>query len=173
MQLHDREQFLKVINGLAAVLPGASITTDALDLWWLALKDWTIEEFRDAAAHLLGTCKFMPTPRDFLELRKAGRMTSGEAFQKALSVARSASAYGGNTSGDPLIDSVANACGGYFAMGLTETAKLGFLERRFAEHFEQISQAEQTRDAVPQIAAHGRPRVNGPQPIGQLLQRRA
>jgi hypothetical protein len=134
-------------------------------MYWLALKDWALDDFKEAAAHLLGSVKFMPRPADFNDLCKAGRMTAGEAFQKALTIARQASAYGGNTSGDALIDSVANACGGYFAMGQTETAKLGFLERRFAEHYESMSNAEATRESVPAITDKRR----GLQSIGSLL----
>lgn len=147
----DKEQFLRVINGLATIMPGAKITPEALDLWWLTLRDWSLEEFKAAAAHLLGTCKFMPTPKDFMDIRRSSRLSAGEAFYRAMQVARHASRNETNSSGDPFIDAVANACGGYFAMGMADTEKLGFLERRFSEHYETMSDREGTREALPEI----------------------
>lgn len=151
MQAEDKVQFLRVINGLAAIKPGANITTEALEMWWLALKNWSLEEFKEAAAHLLGSCKFMPTPYDFEQLRKSGEDSAGEAFHKAMEIARHCSRYNTEASGDPRIDAAARACGGYFAMGQTETEKLGFLERRFCEHYEAISDRENVREALPDL----------------------
>jgi hypothetical protein len=168
----DAERFCNLIRGMGRTF-GSEPDQLVLDVYWLALKGWSLAEFEQACAHLLSTAKFMPRPADFTELRNAGRMTAGEAFSRAMTIARQCSRHTASTSGDPNIDAAASACGGYFAMGMCETEKISFLERRFAEHFEAITNAEQTREAVPQIAAHGRPRVNGPQSIGQLLPGRA
>ncbi len=147
----DRPQFLKIINGLATVKPGAKLTQEALDMYWLAMKGWSLEDFEAAAMELMRTAEFFPNPYHFNEIRKAQKQSAGEAFQIAMGVARNCSRYVEPTSGDALIDAVANACGGYFAMGMQETEKMGFLERRFAEHFDAISDKEETRKALPDL----------------------
>lgn len=152
MQNSDKPQFLAVLNGLASVKPGAKLTPESLDVWWASFADWTIEEFRSAAAHLAKSQEFFPNPFHFEQLRKATRLAAGEAFHKAMQIARHCSRYERATSGDPVIDAAAQACGGYFAMGMQETEKLGFLERRFAEHYSAIEDREETRQALPQLA---------------------
>ncbi len=151
MNLEDADKFRNLIRGMARVF-NTEADSLLLDTYWLALKSWPIEEFEGACARLLCTAKFMPRPADFNEMRKASRKTSGEAFAIARAIARDCSPHRSSTSGDPLIDAAAAACGGYFAMGMTETEKIGFLERRFAEHYDAISDREETREAVPQIA---------------------
>lgn len=151
MQENDVTQFRNVIVGMGRMF-GQEIDALVLEMYWLALKGWELEEFKSAAAHLLGSSKFMPRPADFTDLRNAGRMTAGEAFSAAMAVARDCSRHRASTAGDPRIDAAVAACGGYFAMGQQETEKLGFLERRFTEHYESISDAEDVREAVPQIA---------------------
>lgn len=171
MQPEDKTRFLAVLNGLAAVKPGAKLTAPAFAMWWDSMRDWKIEEFEAAGAQLARTEAFMPNPYHFEQLRKAGRTTAGEAFSKAMEVARDCRRHDRMSSGDPRIDAAASACGGYFAMGQHETEKIGWLEKRFAEHYDAISDAEDVREAVPQIAGQPRARLNGPQPITQLLGR--
>ncbi len=169
MQPNDKPQFLAVLNGLAAVKPGAKLTNEGLDVWWASFADWAIEDFRNAAAKLAKRHEFMPNPFHFEELRKASRPTAGEAFAVAREIAKQARPHSSSSSGDPRIDAAAAACGGYFAMGQHETEKIGWLEKRFAEHYESISEAEDTREAVPQIAGQPRARISGPQPLAKLL----
>jgi hypothetical protein len=163
MQESDVTQFRNVIVGMGRMF-GQEIDALVLEMYWLALKGWELGEFKAAAAKLLGSAKFMPRPADFNELRNASRLTAGEAFAAAMAVARQSSQHRANTSGDARIDAAAAACGGYFAMGMNQTEKLGFLERRFAEHFESISDATEARELLPY---HG-PRT-GPVPIANLL----
>ena len=160
MTPEDRTKFLEVVIGFAE-LKGKQLSAPALELYWRALKHWPLEAFQAAAAELLRTSEFMPTPKQFEDLRKAGRMTAGEAFAAAREVAKHSRPHTASTSGDPRIDAAAAACGGYFAMGMAETEKIGFLERRFCEHFESISDAEDTREAVPQLAGPSRTRTLG------------
>jgi hypothetical protein len=159
----DSERFCNLIRGMGRVF-GSEPDQVVLDVYWLALKDWTLEEFEAGCANLLGSSKFMPRPADFNELRNAGRMTAGEAFAAAMAVARQSSQYRANTSGDARIDAAAAACGGYFAMGMYQTEKLGYLERRFTEHFESISDATEARENCPLLT-----RTTGPVPIANLL----
>ncbi len=143
----DRIAFASVLNGLAAVKPGAKLTPEALEIWWQAFQHWTIEQFRQAAAHLVRTCEFMPNPFHFEQFLKSNRPTSGEAWARVRELVRA----GESTSGDALIDSAVRALGGYRALGMTHSDQMQFLERRFAEHYESIGEAERTREALPAL----------------------
>lgn len=145
----DKPAFLAVLNGLAAVKPGAKLTPEALEVWWRAMRPWSIEDFRAAAAELVRTVEFFPNPFHFEQLRKAAsRITAGEAWARVREVARA----GGTTSGDPRIDRVARVLGGYRTLGMTSTDQMQFLERRFVEHFEDMGDADDAREALPQLS---------------------
>src|SRR4051812_7172495 len=83
MQPTEKIEFVKVLNGLAAI-KGKELTTQAIDLWWAALAKWSLADFKGAASHLVGSCQFMPSPYDFEQLRKAGEPTPSEAWAEAL-----------------------------------------------------------------------------------------
>ena len=134
---------------MSAIKPGKDLTTEALDMFWAAMSSWTIEDFRAAANHLAANCEFMPNPYHFNQLRKAAKPTAGEAWAKVLDAVRHSTYANGI---DPLIDRAVRAIGGYRAVGMTTDDGLPFMERRFAEHFETIEDAESTRESVPQIA---------------------
>ncbi len=150
MQVTDRKKFLAALAGLAAVKPGKELTPEALEIWWSAMRGWTIEEFVSAASHLAGSVEFMPSPFHFEQLRKASKPTSGEAWASALK--RCISWRTGATAGD-VIDRAAAAIGGYraIAMADVETA-LPHLERRFKEAFDSIDDAETVRSALPNLS---------------------
>lgn len=152
MQASDKEQFVKVMNGMAAMRK-ATLIPEVLDLWWACMADWKIEDFKAAAIQVLKTQTFMPTPKDFEDLRKAGRETAGEAWL----VARGYIVWGlhGFTlhpDCPPLIAKALHVIGGPNVIGMCDEDKLTFLERRFTEHFETMQESEDTRQAVPQIA---------------------
>lgn len=181
MQPNDKPKFLAVLNGLAAIKPGAKLTTEALTLFWNAMSAWSIEDFTAAANQLARTSEFMPNPYHFEQLRKAGRMTAGEAWVKALAYARhnglSRWDCGAPTEddpskrpSDPLIQAAVDAVGGYLAIGMTKTEDTHWLEKRFCEHYDAIQDREDIREAVPQLT--GPPRhPGGPKPIAKLLER--
>lgn len=175
MQPHDRAAFVKVLNGLAAIKPGAKLTPEGIEVYWLALQDWPLEEFKAAAAHLAGAHEFMPNPYHFSQLRKASRPTAPEAWEQARRASGSAIQCGhvthNGTCGDELIDRAVRGIGGYGVIAMCETDKLPFLERRFAEHYAALQDAEEIREAVPQIAGPSTLRVGGPQSAQQLLTR--
>ena len=160
----DKETFCAILNGLAAIKPGGKLTAEAYEVWWLAMQDWPLDQFRAAAAHLAKSVEFMPSPYHFEQLRKAARPTAGEAWAKAVASCRTAwtpQGYRGGTSGDPLIDRAVHAIGGYAAIAQCDHDKLHFLERRFAEHYGSIEDAEDVREALPQIAGPSTlPRLN-------------
>lgn len=166
----DRKRFLEVVVGFAE-LKGKQLSAPALELYWRSLQHWALGDFLAAAEHLIRTCEFMPLPKDFEDLRKAGRATAGEAWAKAVANCGSChSALGytsGGTCGDPFVDRVVRAIGGYKAIAMCDSEKLHFLERRFAEHFESIQDAEDIREEVPQIAFTER--ALGPKRAGQML----
>lgn len=170
----DEPEFVRIVAALAAQKPGKPLTDDAIALFWLSMQDWTIEEFKSAAAHLNKSVEFMPNPYHFEQLRKAGQETAGEAFQRARQILRRLSPreYIGHQSGDARLDAAIRACGGYEALAMCTTENIGFFERRFAEHFESISDAESVRGALPQLT--GGKRLSGPQAasFGKLLERR-
>lgn len=155
MQPTDRAAFLEVIVGFAE-LKGKALSAPALELYWNAMQAWTLADFRAAAQHLVRTCEFMPTPKDFEDLKRAGQPTPAEAWAKAVASCRTAwtpQGYVGGTSGDPHIDAAVRGLGGYGAIAMCDTDKLPFLERRFCEHYETVQDATETREALPRIAS--------------------
>jgi hypothetical protein len=158
----DKPKFLAVLNGLAAIKPGAKLTTEALTLYWNALSAWTIEDFTAAANQLARTSEFMPNPYHFEQLRKAGRMTAGEAW----AVVREAARGHAELPDDASILAAVRALGGLRAIGMTNSDQMQFLERRFAEHYESINDAEDVREALPNLTT---PRLRGPVSIRDVM----
>ena len=168
----DRKPFLETIVGFAE-LKGKQLSAPAMELYWRSMQDWSLSDFRAAAEQLVRTSEFMPTPKDFEDLRKAGRPTAGEAWMRVLQYARHG--YNANfplASGgpdDPIIRLAVAAIGGYGAIAMSDASKTSFLERRFCEHFEDIQDVEEVREAVPQIAVDRRVALSGPTAVRNLL----
>jgi hypothetical protein len=80
MQPADKRKFLEIVNGMAAIKPGKPLTPAALDLFWNSMRRWSLDEFEQAANHLMTSVEFMPNPFHFEQLRKAGQKTAGEAW---------------------------------------------------------------------------------------------
>lgn len=167
MQQADFQRFKAVMNGMAKLYE-RELDAAVLDAYWLALRTWSLEDFETAAGQLMRTSKFMPRPADFEELRKAGRPTAGEAWARVLEFARKG--YDRWDCGppsrnnlpmldDPLIQRAVAAIGGFDAIAMSRTDQTQFLEKRFCEHYESIQDADEIREAVPQIAFDDRPRL--------------
>lgn len=154
MQVEDKIQFLKVLNGMAA-MKKATLIPEVLDLWWLCMADWSIEDFKAAAVQVLKRSDFMPGPKDFEDLRKAGKDTPGEAFATALDWVRSG-AYKSTpqSARAKSIDRAVQLIGGYKVIAMCEEDKLHFLERRFCEHYETMTDSDSVRLALPKIASN-------------------
>ena len=148
MESSDRQKFIEVVIGFAE-MRGKQLSAPALELYWKAMKDWPLDEFKVAADHLLKTSEFMPTPYNFEELRKAGRPTAGEAWAMVLEHAKGEWRQG--VIGEPLVDKAVQILGGYREIAMCDTSKLGFLERRFCEHYDDLETVEDTRVAVPEL----------------------
>ncbi len=174
MTPEDRKAFLEVVTGFAE-LKGKQLSAPALELYWRAMQDWSLEEFRAAATLLLRTAVFMPTPKEFEEIRNAGRMTAGEAWAWVLSH------FGGREHSPDTpcpadrecIERAVRSLGGYEALGRNSVEHNDRLERRFAEHYEAIRAAENTREAVAALPGPFRPggRLKGPRSATDLLAR--
>jgi hypothetical protein len=153
----DKTKFITQVAGLAVIKPGKELTKAAYEIWWQAMQDWTLEEFTAAAAHLARSVEFMPSPYHFEQLRKAGRAIPAEAWERARAACGSAIQCGqvthNGSCGDELIDRAVRGIGGYGVIAMCESDKLHFLERRFAEHYETLQEAEDVRKALPQIAS--------------------
>ena len=153
----DKPEFVAALTELAALKPGAKLTPESYVAWWNAMQPWDIVDFCDACARLRDSMEFMPNPYHFEQLRKAGRTTSGEAWAEVLRIVRSGEFRQANgQSTNPLIRATVRAIGGYEAVAMSNTGSTHFLEKRFAEHFESITDAEDTREAVPQLAGPSR-----------------
>lgn len=150
MSPDDANRFCNLIRGMGRTF-GNEPDQCVLDAYWVALRDWELDEFEQACGHLLKTAKFMPRPADFDELRRASRLTSGEAWAEVLDHARNGYRDEPGPQ-DPRIVAAVRAIGGYQAIAMSRTDQTQFLEKRFAEHYDSISEREEIREAVPQIA---------------------
>lgn len=170
MRDSDRAEFCRILTGLSAIKPGKQLTPEGLEVYFNALEDWSIEDFKAAASHLAKSCEFMPNPYHFEQLRRAAKPTAAEAWAEAIEHAAHGG-YRGGPLGDALIDTCVRALGGYKAIAMCDEDKLHFLERRFCEHFETKMDAEEARDALPDLT-DSRPMLEGPQPVAAQLERR-
>lgn len=144
MRATDRIEFVKALNGLAAI-KGKELTPEALEIWWRSMGRWSIEEFKAAASHLATAHEWMPNPFHFEQLRKAGEPTAGEAWLTVLG-------------GKPLepgsrVARAAAVCGGQQAIRMANVERdLPHVQRRFKEAYDELSEVDQVRDALPQLA---------------------
>ena len=155
----DRTDFVKIVIGFAE-LKGKSLSAPALELYWNAMQSWSLEDFRAAANHLIGTTEFMPTPKDFNDLRNAARPTAAEAFLEARRYLKwGIHAYTLDPACPSLIARCVYAIGGPNAIALCETDKLHFLERQFSAIYDGMESVQDIRQALPAISAGGLKRV--------------
>lgn len=163
MNAADRKKFVEVVMGFAE-LRGKQLSAPALELYWRALQHWPLQEFVAVAEQLVRTSEFMPTPKNFEDLRKASRPTSGEAWILACETARRWREIAPNvSSGDPFVDHVVRVVGGYRAIAMHDSEKLHFMEKRFGEHFESMQSVDDTREALPSLVRDViGPSTNGP-----------
>jgi hypothetical protein len=168
MQADDFTRFRAVLAGLSKVYE-RELDGPLLDAYWLALRDWPLAEFEQAAGHLLAHSRFMPRPTDFTDLRKAGRMTAGEAWAAALQHARGAWRAGPAV---PEVERAVQAIGGWPVIAGAYADSLQFLERRFVDAFRELEQRVEIREQLPAIAGPSstwRGRVTGPAKVAELL----
>lgn len=154
MRPDDFESFSEVVAGFAE-LRGKQLSPAAIKLYWNAMQHWSIEDFRSAAQHLVLSCQFMPTPKDFEDLRRADRPTATEAWAKILAHCKGAYRDGsGIDSGGP-IDTAVAGIGGYRAIAFHDTDYLPLLQRQFVERFEETTDVFESRQAALPDARSG------------------
>ena len=165
MDNNDRPEFVQVLNGLAAIRR-VDLTKEAYELWWQSMKDWPLDDFKDAAGYLLLNCQFMPTPYDFEQLRKKGEVSAHEAWSMAMQHVEGAWRQG--VLGDALTDRVVAMLGGYGVIALTHQEKLGFLERRFLDTYNDLLDTSVVREALPDLTERQRIQNGSPVQIGKI-----
>lgn len=145
MRPEDKTDFARILAGMAAT-HRVELSKDVYLIWWNAMSDWTLDEFRSAASHLIKTCQFMPKPYDFEQLRRAHDTTADEAWLIALG---HASAGKRSPIGEERIDNAVDVIGGYHTIGMTDLTKMAFVERRFCEAYENFRDVDDSRQALP------------------------
>jgi len=170
MQASDFARFRAVMTGMAELYQ-RELSGPLLDAYWLALAEWDLTEFEAAAAQLMKTEEFMPRPVSFNNLRKAGRTTAAEVWIDVLDHARhdSPNFMNGHVRGlSDLANRALNAIGGLNAVAMSDPSKTVFLERRFSEVYEQMSESDEVREALPGFS-FDRPTIGGPVSMRNLL----
>lgn len=151
---------------------GSDIDRVTLDVYWLALSDWTLEEFEAAVAHLLRNSRFMPRPAEFNALKKAGKFTAAEAWDAILQHCKGAYRDGtGIDNGGP-VDLAVRGIGGYRAIAMHDLDYLPILQRQFADRFAELEDVMAIRHSVPQLVDQNTRtpiRHDGPRQLGSLL----
>lgn len=140
MNLDDKPEFLRVMNGLASVF-GGQLTPEALDVWWRAFGGWSLHDFTQAASAAVTRCKFMPRPADLFDVKRAALPSPGEAWEIA------------GKGIDALADKALNIAtqGRYF--GHIPYDEHPWIQKRFLEVYEQLADVEDARASAPQLAA--------------------
>lgn len=155
MNATDFPKFKSLMNGMSRMY-GQDSDGAVLDAYWLALRDWSLKDFEDAAALLMRTAKFMPRPSEFHELRKANEPTAGEAWTKVLETIRTMNPREGARI-DDRTDRVIGAMGGYGNLAMANSESLPFRAKEFAGLWEEMGKAWA---ALPSASGN---RLNGPQ----------
>lgn len=160
----DFDEFSEVMLAFAEV-KGKELSKRALKLYFRAMQDWPLAEFKSAALHLLKTHPFgsMPQPGDFEKLRRAGEPTSDEAWNLVIS--------GASLPPGSRVWRAAEALGGQQSIRHQDVEKaLPFTRNKFIEAYEELTKVDPVREAVPGIAMHGaRAALSAPTNIAALL----
>jgi len=158
----DGKRFRAVLCGMGRMY-GQELDGLVLDAYWLALRDWTFEDFKSAAAHLMASAKFMPRPVEFNALRRAAEPTPSEAWTIVLRACLDWRSPERLPAGR--IARAAAAVGGFRAIAMADEERdLPHVQRRFLCAYEELSDVESTRLALPQIAPS--PEINRRLPGG-------
>lgn len=136
MQPQDRKAFLEVVIGFAE-LKGKQLSAPGLELYWNAMQDWSIEDFRRAAHTLIRTCEFMPTPKEFNDLRKASQPTAAEAW------------FGSGVSSNALANKAMKIATQGRYVGHIPLSELQWVQKRFIEVYESLQESAEARQALP------------------------
>lgn len=155
MEPSEKAEMARVLVGLAQIKPGGKITQESLDIWWLAMQDWSLDEFREAATHLAKTVEFFPSPYHFEQLRQSKSMTAGEAWAVALKHAAGAWRAGPSV---PEIERAVASMGGWRSIAMASTDSLAFVEKRFIDAFKELTERTESREALMALPGSNQPK---------------
>lgn len=147
MRAEDHPRFVAVMNGMAKIFD-RELDAVMLDAYWLALRDWSINDFERAAMRLMGTSKFMPRPADFTDLRRAAlpMTAAGEAWAKVLDHLKDG--YRNGLGLTPEIDRAVKAMGGYRALAMMPVDQLPWQAKRFNDLYAEVRDGIEARTAL-------------------------
>lgn len=154
MNQSDRKAFCEVVIGFAE-LKGKQLSAPAIELYWRAMQRWSLEDFRAAAEQLLRSCEFMPTPKEFEALRRAGAPTASEAWDLVVRHTKGAYRDGSGIDDGGPIDRAVAGLGGYKAIAFHDIDYLPIMQRQFVERFGEQADVESVRESLPQLANLG------------------
>jgi hypothetical protein len=150
MNTNDRKEFSRVLAGLATVFR-VELTAEAIDIYFGAARDWTLDDFKAAASYLARTSQWMPKPRDFEQIKRAHETNSSEAWL----VVESTCVHWRNPELLPTgrIARAAQVVGGFREIALADREReLPWKAKRFREAYDELTEVETVREALPQIA---------------------
>lgn len=151
---------------------GNDIDAVTLDVYWLALSDWTLDQFETAAAHLLRNSRFMPRPAEFNALKKAGKYTAAEAWDAILQHCKGAYRDGSGIDNGGPVDMAVRGIGGYRTVAMHDTDYLPILQRQFVDRFAELDDVMEIRNSVPALVDQNtrtQIRQDGPRHIAAVL----
>lgn len=142
MTQDDYDGFCEVVIGFAE-LKGKQLSAPAVELFWHAMRHWPLDAFRAAAEQLLRTCQFMPTPKDFQDLLRAGEHTAGEAWDAV---------YLGRGVVTERARRAAEIASSGRRLGMLDIEReVPHVQRRFIEIYNELTDVEHTRAALPDL----------------------
>lgn len=157
----NKREFAQILQGLGEIR-GKPLSKAALSVYWLALQDWDIQEFRAVAKYLLSNSQFMPTPYDFQQARQV-EDTADEAWLEVLQAIRTRH-HTSETSISPKIDHIVRMMGGYATLSMTNSEDIVWRQKRFAELWEEVSEVDDRRAALEHLPSYNGPRITNAGP---------
>lgn len=160
MEQRDYDSFCEVLLGFAEI-KSKVLSAPAVELYWRAMQPWSIEAFRTAALHLLRTCEWMPTPKHFQDLLRAGEQTAGEAWDAV---------YLGRGVVTERARRAAEIASSGRKLGMLDIEReVPHVQRRFLEIYNELTDVEQARTALPNLEETAlRIRTDGLKRLGKL-----
>ena len=145
MKPGDKQKFAEVVTGMTTIY-SAKLTPEGLELYWNAMRDWDIGDFVRTANHLVKASQFMPRPYDFEQLRRNASQTAVfDAWAAVLENVRHSDYRKGIGLGGR-IEAAVRAIGGYAAIGQCSDADLHWVQKRFTDAYETISETHEARE---------------------------
>ena len=135
MNSAEKPEFLKRLLGLAEIFT-MKLSEQAIELYWLTLRDLALEDFSKAANVLARQARFFPKPVEFREaILPPVAFLAAEAYRKVEEAFRKAGVYRSVEFDDPTIHAVIEHLGGWQEYCNTPDDKLVFWRRDFEKYY--------------------------------------